>query len=134
MNVIILLEKILKIGVLLKDVANNKKVDDWLETLKSDAVKDVYEFVKENLDSIKEEDFEKAIESLTEKQSAIRGNNKIQDLSTDKLIEYSQLGNIKVLLAARQVKISMENNFLKWVVDDALPVLIKILPVVVSLL
>ena len=66
--------------------------------------------------------------------AALRAGKSLVDLPTDKLIKYSELGNVKVLLAAEQVATVMNQNFGKWLVDNALPVLVRAAPIVLPLL
>ena len=71
---------------------------------------------------------------LIKKQKALLGSGTLADLPTAKLIQYLQLGDARVVLSARRVKVAVNADFLSWLVDDALPVLGKVAPVILPIL
>jgi len=84
--------------------------------------------------SFSDTDFSNTIAAIDQKQTALLGGGTLADLPTAKLIQFSELGNVKVILAGKQVAAAMNPKFLKWVTDDALPILLKAAPIILPLL
>src|SRR5262249_31591624 len=107
---------------------------DWTTFLGSPEFKSIEGTVGQLLGALKKSDVGDTIKALGEKQEALKGGKALADLPTDKLIQYTELGNVKLVLAGEQVATAMNANFGNWLVSDALPVLVKAAPLVLPLL
>lgn len=129
-------ENLIKLGMTIADAVQKKggsKVD-WQEFLASSEYHEIEDKIASLLEKLKKTDIQKTIEAIDEKQAALKGGKELTDLPTDKLIQYAELGNVKVVLAAEQVAAAMNRDFASWLVNEALPVLIKAAPILLPLL
>jgi len=129
-------ENLIKLGTIISDAVQKKggsKVD-WQAFLASPEFKGIEGTVTNLVGSLKKSDVGDTIKALDDKQKALLGGKSLADLPTDKLLQYADLGNVKVVLAAEQVSAAMNANFGSWLVNDALPVLVKAAPMVLPLL
>lgn len=135
MNAGELIETLLRLGTVIRDASTSggKASPDWKAFLGGSEFKSVLGTVQGLLAKIKEGDFAAAIGRIEKKQKALLGGRSIADLPTDKLIQYSELGSVKLVLQARRVRVAAEPDFVKWLMDDALPVLARAAPVVLAL-
>ncbi len=129
-------ENLIKLGTVIADAAPKKgsPTVDWQTFLTGPEFKDIAGTVVQLLGTLKKTDVPDTISALNDKQQALLGGKSLPDLPTDKLLQYAELGNVKVVLAAGQVADAMNPKFASWLVDDALPVLLKAAPVVLPLL
>lgn len=58
----------------------------------------------------------------------------VAELEGDELLTYSQLGDLIVVLSARKVRLTADDDFLKWFAEDAWPVVKSVAPVVLAML
>ena len=56
------------------------------------------------------------------------------ELSNAEITDYSELGNLKVVLSARRVRLTADEVALAWFVEDAWLMLRKVAPVLLTLL
>jgi hypothetical protein len=130
-------EAIVKLGMMVSD-ANGGKFTDWKAFLASPEYKNIADSITKLLSSINTQagsgDLDTTIQALSDKQQALLGGKTLAEMPTDKLIQYGELGNVKVVLNANKVAKAMNADFASWLVDDALPVLLKAAPVVIPLL
>ncbi len=129
-------ENLIKLGTIIADAAQKKggAQVDWQTFLTSPEFTDIAGSVAQLLGTLKKTDVPDTITALNDKQQALLGGKTLVDLPTDKLLQYAELGNVKVVLAAGQVADAMNPKFASWLVGDALPVLLKAAPVVLPLL
>jgi|WetSurMetagenome_2_1015567.scaffolds.fasta_scaffold224761_2 hypothetical protein len=129
-------ENLIKLGMTIADAVQKKggsKVD-WQGFLASSEYHEIEDKIASLLAKLKKTDIQKTIEAIDEKQTALKGGKELTDLPTDKLIQYAELGNVKVVLAAEKVAAAMNRDFASWLVNEALPVLIKAAPILLPLL
>jgi hypothetical protein len=129
-------ENLIKLGTVINDAVqkSGSSKSDWLTFLQSPAFAAIESSVTQLLGSLKKTDVPQAIQALDQKQTALLGGKSLADLPTDKLLQYAELGNVKVVLAAGEVADAMNPKFASWLVDSALPVLVKAAPIVLPLL
>jgi hypothetical protein len=128
-----LIESLTRLGVIINDSLNK---DPTTKLTIDVALKnaDLKKVVTDLTASFSDSDFTNAIAVLEQKQAALLGGGTLASLSTDKLIQYAELGNVRVVLAGKQVAAAMNPQFLTWLTTDALPILLKAAPLVIPLL
>ena len=123
------LETLLRLGGLLKDAiaksSEGGKKFDWKTFLESDEYGEIETDVKTLLSRLSAGDLTKAIAEIKAKEQALLGGKRLAELETDKLIQYSQLQNMRLVLAARKVRVKAEQGFFEWLVSEAFPVLLS---------
>jgi len=137
MSAVDTIETLIKLGALLKDAgqkASSGTSIDWSKFLTSPEFGQIQAAATGLLNTLKESDLDQAISALAAKQDALLGGKTLVDLPTDKLIQYSDLGDARLMLAARKVKLAANAGFFGWLVQDALPVLIATAPKIIPLL
>ena len=137
MSAVDTIETLIKLGALLKDAGQKASAGtrtDWTKFLTSPEFGQIQGAATGLLNMLKESDLDQAISALAAKQDALLGGKTLVDLPTDKLIQYSDLGDARLMLAAREVKLAANAGFFGWLVQDALPVLIATAPKIIPLL
>ena len=137
MSVVDTIETLIKLGALLKDAGQKASAGtsiDWTNFLTSAEFAQIQAAATGLLNMLTESDLDQAISALAAKQDALLGGKTLVDLPTDKLIQYSDLGDARLILAARKVKLAANAGFFGWLVQDALPVLIATAPKIIPLL
>jgi len=137
MSAVDTIETLIKLGALLKDAGQKASAGtsiDWTNFLTSPEFGQIQAAATALLNQLKESDLDQAISALRQKQDALLGDKTLVDLPTDKLIQYSDLGDARLMLAARKVKLAANAGFFGWLVQDALPVLIATAPKIIPLL
>lgn len=123
------LEMLLRLGSLLKDAiaksTEGGKKFDWKTFLESDEYGEIETDVKALLSRLSAGDLTKAIAEIKAKEQALLGGRRLAELETDKLIQYSQLQNTRLVLAARKVRVKAEPGFFEWLLGEAFPVLLS---------
>lgn len=131
------LERLLRLGGLLKDAiarsTEGGKKFDWATFLESDEYAEIEKDVKDLLSGLTAGELTKAIADIKAKEKALLGDRRLAELETDKLIQYSQLQNTRLMLAARNVRVKADQSFFEWLVEDAFPVLLSTARVVLPL-
>jgi hypothetical protein len=131
------IETLLKLGLSIRDAIRkgnqSGKSVDWQAFLQSPEFAAIKSSVTDTLGNLKSNDLDAAMSALKSKEDALLGNNQLTDLSTDKLIQYSQLQNTRLMLAARQVQVAANGGFFGWLTNDALPVLLQTAQTVIPL-
>jgi len=131
------LETLLRLGGLLKDAISKSTEGgekfDWKTFLESDEYGEIEKDVKDLLSGLTAGDLTKAIAEIKEKEQALLGGKRLAELETDKLIQYSQLQNTPLMLAARKVRVKADRSFFEWLVEDAFPVLLSTVKIVLPL-
>jgi len=131
------IERLLRLGGLLKDAIAKSTEDgkkfDWATFLESDEYGEIEKDVKDLLSGLTAGELTKAIADIKAKEKALLGDKRLAELETDKLIQYSQLQNTRLMLAARKVRVKADQSFFEWLVEDAFPVLLSTARVVLPL-
>jgi hypothetical protein len=79
-------------------------------------------------------DLSAAIAEVDAKQAALLRGRDMSALSVEELTQYSALSRFRLVLTTQNLRDAMTPKFLNWLVDDALPTLVQIAPVVIPLL
>jgi hypothetical protein len=133
------IESLLQLGVGVKDAYTNaKQADgtlDWARFLRTSDFKKIEGNVQQLVGNLTETDIDKAIDAVRTKETALLAGVAIADLPAERLLQYSDLLDIETALVNRKVKsVSASAQALQWVVEDLLPVLVKVAKVVIPLL
>ncbi len=118
---------LLALGMTVKDAIQKSQGSsrfDWKTFLEGPAYKEVAVPVTRLLGRLTDRDLDDALRTVEAKQEAVRGGRPLHDLPADKLIQYSELSDARVVLAARKVKIAAESGFFSWLVEELMPVLL----------
>jgi hypothetical protein len=137
MSAVETIENLIKLGALVKDAARKNTASgpiDWGAFLKSPEFASIQASVEDLLGKVKEPELDAAVASIEEKQRALLDGNTLAQLSTDKLIQYSDLSDTRLVLTTRMVAVAGSGGFFGWLVNDALPVLVAAGPKVIALL
>jgi len=129
------IEALVKLGVLVADAAKGQKVD-WATWLGSSDYQAIQNSALQLAQTLGARSISQTIAAIEEKKQALLApyNGKLENLPTDKLLQYSDLGNLKFRLQGTQGFSGDMASFGKWLLDDAFPVLLKVAPVVIPLL
>lgn len=132
-----IIEAFIKLGTVIKDAAakSGAKKEDWTAVLGtiindpalSKAVSDLFNQIqgKASIDA--------ALEVIRAKEKTILTKAGVPDaagLSGKPLLDYNALATAELSLATQKVVNALNTSFLDWIVDDALPALTKIVPLV----
>jgi hypothetical protein len=131
------IENIIKIGTILKGAAEGKpNASDLVALLASDEFKTTRQTIEGLIGKLSNDGIAATIQRIQQKQQALLASagGEIAKLPTDKILQYAQLGDTRVVLAANEVKVAFDKNFLQWLTRDALPVLLRTAPVVLPLI
>ena len=138
MNASDLINGLIKVGVATKDAISKThsggEVDfaKALQTILADQNLD--RTIRDFLAAIRPDDVSNAINEIDTKQTALLKGRKVSDLQPAELLQVSDLADARLLLATQQLKSALDQNVLKWIVNEALPTLKEIAPVVIPLL
>jgi len=133
-------QNLLHLGVLLKDVyvkasAAAGGTQTWPEVMNSPSFKEVEKLVDQSLSHLSGAEIQNAIVSVRSKQTAIRRNRPLNQMSVDEIKQYSDLLDAEHLLVHRQLQhVAKSPAFFEWFVKEALPTLLSVAKVVVPLL
>jgi hypothetical protein len=128
-------EALVKLGVLIADAAKGEKVD-WSTWLGSSDYQTVKASVLQLARLLGPSSVTRTVAAIQQKQQALlaQHGDKLENLPTDKLLQYSALGNLKFRLQGTQGFTGDMASFGNWLLNDALPVLLKVAPIVIPLL
>jgi len=134
-----IIDELEKLGVLVKAAFTKAKGNtsslDWEKFLTSDEFGKIQKEVLTFLKSLKASDIQDSLKQIYAKQTALLNGKKISALPKDKLRQYSQLVDAENILVSQELaQAKASSEFLSWLVNDALPVLMKITPVFAALL
>jgi hypothetical protein len=138
MNASDLINGLIKAGVAVKDAISKSEsagsVDyaKLAQTIVSDPT--LSKTVADFINAIKPKDVSGAINEIDQKQQALLKGRNVGDLQPAELLQYSDLADARLVLATRQLQSALDQNFLNWLVNDALPALVDIAPTVIPLL
>jgi hypothetical protein len=138
MNASDVINQLIKIGVIVKDAVTKSQAGgpvDWGKA--ADAIlsnKDLTKTVNDLLAVLQQDNVKAAIGEIDGKQKKLLNGRTVGDLRGDELLQYSDLADARLVLATQQLKKSLDQDVVKWLVNDALPVLVDVAPVVIPLL
>jgi len=129
------IEALVKLGVMIADATKGKSVD-WTTWLSSSDYQAIQGSVLQLAQVLGPTSISQTIAAIDQKQQALLAQygGKLENLPTDKLLQYSDLGNTKFRLQGTQGFSGDMALFGKWLLNDALPVLLKVAPIVIPLL
>ena len=138
MNAADLINGLIKAGVAIKDAVSKTQsggqIDyaKLLQTILAD--QNLTETVRDFLRAIRPNDLSGAINEIDAKQKALLRGRQVREMHPAELLQYSDLADARLLLATQQLKSALDQNLLKWIVEEALPTLVDIAPVVLQIL
>src|SRR5262245_31009252 len=106
-------ENLTRLAILISDAAQNKggAAADWKTFLTSQDFANIANNVNKLIEGVKKDDVEETIQEISKKQKALLGDKNLAELPTDKLLQYGELGNVKVVLAGNQVADKLNADF-----------------------
>lgn len=130
------IEQLIRLGSLIKDAAEDAGARniDWAKFFASPEYARIGAAVQALVARLDEDDVASAIARMKKKQLALLNGRSVGDLPAEQLFQYMDLSDARLALAARKVQIAANPPFLQWLVEDALPVLLRTGPKVVALL
>ena len=139
MSAIQVVEGLIKAGATLKDAwIDAKERDhsiDWQRFVASDEFSAAYREVSGILDSLTQPAVNQALSEIRGKQKALLGGQSLMAVSTEKLAQYDALLDVENQLMRKfAANAGKTAEWVSWIVDDALPHLIKVAKVVLPLL
>jgi len=126
-------EALTKLGIVITDAARGQSVD-WSTFLKSSDYQTIANSVTQLAQKLGGNAISQTVTSIEQKQQALLAGGNLVDLPNDKLLQYNDLSVLKFKLQTTPSVSGDFATFGKWLVDDALPVLLKVAPVVIPLL
>jgi DNA-directed RNA polymerase specialized sigma24 family protein len=118
---------LLRLGATIEDAFNEDDASGTLtEFLESPEFEQIRAAVDDLLARLEDSDLEDAIESLGEKRRDIRLGRPLAELSADELADYMALGRARLALSRERVARTNEFEFVRWVTDEVLPVILPI--------
>src|SRR5262245_29029886 len=135
-----ILTLLLQLGTSLHDVLSKTGHTDggdvdWTSVMSSDAFKGAAGTVAglaERLAGV--DDVQPAVDEIDAKQASLLNGRQLSQLSVEELVQYSALARARLLLTTKALTDAMTGGFQSWVVNDALPVLVQVVPIVLPLL
>jgi hypothetical protein len=126
-------EALVKLGTLISD---KKGATDWNTFVNSQDYKSIESVVLQTAQNFGKGAIQKTISSINEKQQTLLAqyNGSLVSLPTDKLLQYAALSNLRLKLQATQGYGGDIGIFGDWLVNDALPVILQVAPMVIPLL
>jgi hypothetical protein len=139
MDAVRTVEAIIKAGLITKSAferarAADRKVD-WKKFVQSADFAAAQESVSEVLKQLTKKDVTSAVQRIRKKQKDFLRGRKISELSIDELLQFGQLADAESILVREEMKqLGASPKFLGWLIDDALPVLVKVAKVVIPII
>jgi len=132
-------EGLIKAGTTVKDAWSKAKQRDPAmdrdKFIASDELKGAFGQVSTILNGLTQPAVDKALTEVRGKQTALLGGKSVMELPTDKLAQYDALLDVEnQLMRKYAANAGMTSEWVSWLVDDALPMLIKVAKVVLPLL
>jgi hypothetical protein len=132
-------EGLIKSGTTIKDAMAKAKQRDgtmtWEKFVGSDEFTTAYGQVSGTLKGLTQQSVDAALVEVRTKQTALLGGKSVMDLATDKLAQYDALLDVENQLMRKYAStVTRSAEWVSWIVDDALPVLIKVAKVAIPLL
>lgn len=134
-----IVENLIKAGTTVKDAYSKAKQRDasvtWQTFLATDEAKKAEGDVSSLLKGLTQPSVTKALGEVRGKMTALLAGKSVVELPTDKLAQYDALLDVENQLTRKYaVSFGMTAEWVGWLVDDALPNLIKVAKIVLPLL
>lgn len=134
-----IVENLIKAGTTVKDAYSKAKQRDatvtWQTFLGTDEAKKAEGDVSSLLKGLTQPNVTKGLGEVRTKMTALLGGKSVVELPTDKLAQYDALLDVENQLTRKYAtNYGMTAEWVAWLVDDALPNLIKVAKVVLPLL
>ena len=127
------IQDLLALGVQIKD-AWTKSGKDWPTFLNSSEFKDVQSSSSAVIASLDRPSLHSAITAVQQKELNLLAGRSILGLSVDELTQFHALSDVEHQLVLKLLKAPDQRTFLAVLVEDVLPVLVKVGKIVVPLL
>jgi hypothetical protein len=139
MGAIDVVENLIQAGVAMKDAwtaaRKTRPSLTWEEFLGTPEFTGGYEKISGVLKKVTQSEVEKAIDTVHAKKKALLGGLSVIQLSTDKLAQYDALLDVENQLVRKYAaNASKSAEWVSWIIDDALPDLVKVAKIVIPLL
>lgn len=134
-----IVENLIKAGTTVKDAYSKAKQRDatmsWDKFIDSPEASTAKGQLSSILTGLTQPNVNKALEQVRGKQTALLAGKSVVELPTDKLAQYDALLDVENQLTRKYAaNFGMTSDWMSWLVDDALPNLIKVAKVVLPLL
>ena len=127
------IQDLLALAVQIKD-AWTKSGKDWASFLNSAEFKDVQSSSSAVIASLGRPSLQSAITAVQQKELNLLSGRSILDLSVDELTQFHALSDVEHQLVLKLLKAPDQRAFLAVLVEDVLPVLVKVAKIVVPIL
>jgi hypothetical protein len=128
------IDRLLRLGATIHDKFDESRESDFSKFLQSPSYAEIKASVEKLVARLPDAKIEAAIAAINDKRAALLGEKSVADLPNDQLVQYLQLGDARRVLRTKSMAAAANGEFLGWLVQSALPVLVKIAPVVMTLL
>ena len=122
------------VNAITKTGATPGKGFNYAAFLKSPEFKAIEVSVQSLLGGLTRPNLDEAIAQIDAKRLEIIGSRDESQLSLDEEIRYAALGDSKLVLLGRDLSGAMNADVVSWLAEDALPLLVKVAPIVLPLL
>ena len=123
------------LGTAMTNARQSNPTLSWTTFLTTTAFSAAYAAVAPTLEGLIESSVNSALTDIRTKQASLLGGGAVTDLSPGLLPAYSALLDVENQLMSRYAaNFGRTADCLAWLVDDALPILIKAAPIVLPLL
>jgi len=132
-------EGLIKAGTTIKDGWTKAKQRDatmtWQKFMESPEFAGAFGQASSVINGLTQPAVDQALVEIRAKQAALLGGKSVMELATDKLAQYDALLDVENKLMRKfAAGAGTTAEWVSWLVDDALPVLIKVAAVVIPLL
>jgi hypothetical protein len=139
MSAIDVVEGLIKTGTTIKDAYTNAKQRDPTMTMEkfvgSPELAAAYGSAATILNGLTQPNVTQALTEVRAKQTALINGKSVMDLPTDKLAQYDALLDVENQLMRKfAANAGKTEEWVSWIVDDALPDLIKVAKIALPLL
>lgn len=131
------IETLMQLGVHMKDAFTKfslTSAQGWPEFLESPAGKIAASDVEKLISQLTLGDIKNAVLEIQAKEAAFLNGRKIAELSPPDLATFHSMLEVENALVIKEISKLGAVNFWRWLVEDALPVLVTVAKVVIPLL
>lgn len=133
------IEGLLQVGATVKDAWTKAKGKDekttWKKFLASTEFDAAYKSVSTILKGLTQKTITAALQAVRDKEKALLAGKSVMDLSIEKLAQYDALLDVENQLMRKfAANVTKRDQWITWLIDDGLPVLIRVGKVVIPLL
>lgn len=133
-DVVTTLEQLVRVGALVHDAFSNQTAAPTIDAfMATPAYAQIKGSVTHLVSAISDDKIDDAIGRLDEQQKKLLNGAPLTSLPNEKLIQYLQLGDARLALSTRRVKVAESAEFLTWVSQQLLPELLKLLATILPL-